>query len=155
MSATPDVAEAPAAEVATTARFVPAPAPPRNAWGVAPAAAPASAPTSLSEVMSEQLAGQLAKKEEEEDEKVLCRQFEGFSEAAAASASAQAEDDECKDDLLIAQMLQMQFDKEYDEVLKKEEAHHNGSSKVKVIRSTSHAHAHYMTVPDGACCVHR
>ena len=36
----------------------------------------------------------------------------------------------CDNDLLIAQMLQMQFDKEYDQQLAREENHHNGTSKV-------------------------
>jgi hypothetical protein len=35
----------------------------------------------------------------------------------------------CDSDLMIARMLQMQFDKEHDETLKRTEAKYNGTSK--------------------------
>merc|ERR1719219_575736 len=46
------------------------------------------------------------------------------------------------DDLMIAQMLQMQFDREYDQALGKEESHRNGTSKVTV------SYEKYRKVPD-------
>ncbi len=49
---------------------------------------------------------------------------------------------ECADDLLIAQMLQMQFDKEFDDGLKHEERHQNGASKVTV------SYSKYRAIPD-------
>ena len=48
-----------------------------------------------------------------------------------------AEDEDTMDDLLIAQMLQKQFDNEYDAALGKEETQINGSSKVHL-----HLHLH-------------
>ncbi|GFX21780.1 hypothetical protein TNCV_2310591, partial [Trichonephila clavipes] len=39
---------------------------------------------------------------------------------------------DCSDDLLLAKMLQLEFDKEHDEMLRREESKYNGESKVKV-----------------------
>ncbi len=110
--------------------FVPAPAPTKNAWGVKPsapaasaAALPAAAP-SLAEVMSEQLAGDLAQKEEDDmvktfqmvpDSATVADEVRSAAQAAGLLPEEEVTED-CKDDLLIAQMLQMQFDKEYDQV---------------------------------------
>uniref|UniRef100_A0A3B5KW86 Serine/threonine-protein kinase RIO3 n=1 Tax=Xiphophorus couchianus TaxID=32473 RepID=A0A3B5KW86_9TELE len=76
-------------------------------WGSVGPAAPAC---SLTEVMSEQLARQL----DEED---------------------QADPEEGPDtdsDLMLAQMLQMQFDREFDDQLRREERKLNGDSKVSI-----------------------
>lgn len=59
-----------------------------------------------------------------------------FSEMAKQLPTSTARDDlddpDCSDDLLIAQMLQMEFDKEHDQALKSEERHQNKGSKVTV-----------------------
>ena len=39
------------------------------------------------------------------------------------------------DDLLIAQMLQMQFDREHDQALGKEESHRNGTKRLVITLS--------------------
>ncbi|XP_055944116.1 serine/threonine-protein kinase RIO3-like [Argiope bruennichi] len=39
---------------------------------------------------------------------------------------------DCSDDYLLAKMLQLEFDKEHDEILKHEESKYNGQSKVKI-----------------------
>lgn len=36
---------------------------------------------------------------------------------------------DCSDDYLLAKMLQLEFDKEHDSMLKREESVYNGSSK--------------------------
>ena len=101
---------------------------PASPWGAAPAPAPA---VSLAEVMSEELADQLHKKE---------LQLLDQTPPAAAAVVEQAPtqdfpnevDFDTSDDLMIAQMLQKQFDREADEVLGKEERNLNRNSKVTV-----------------------
>jgi len=105
-------------------------------WGVAPLAgatsspwgvpaAPASAPISLAEVMSEELADHLQKKEF----KVL----EPPPPVTPAVPDIPPDVDYAtSDDLLIAQMLQKQFDQEYDSALGKEERNINRNSKLTV-----------------------
>ena len=46
------------------------------------------------------------------------------------SSELPEESDPTANDLLMAQMLQMEFDKEADKVLKREQDHYNGNSKV-------------------------
>lgn len=53
----------------------------------------------------------------------------GPSTSASAGPSTAA-DDTTSNDLLMAQMLQMEFDKEADELLDKEQKHYNKNSKV-------------------------
>lgn len=54
------------------------------------------------------------------------------SEIAGMGAECLLENTEgCDSDFMIARMMQMQFDKEHDEVLKKTEAKFNGTSKGK------------------------
>jgi hypothetical protein len=50
-------------------------------------------------------------------------------ENAMASFNSDPEDHDS--DVMIARMLQMQFDKEHDEVVKRTEAKYNGTSKGK------------------------
>ena len=103
----------------------------KGVWGAAasPWGVPASQPppVSLSEVMSEELADQLQKKE-------LKLLGDGGAEEARANVPDIPPDIDfdTSDDLLIAQMLQKQFDKEYDLALSKEESHINQNSKVTV-----------------------
>jgi len=122
-------------------------------WG---APQPVDSAPSLSDVMSEQLADDLVTKEESRT-KVQEREDEAFAKALQASlggaaggqqppeqASSVQKDTEtdCKDDLLIAQMLQMQFDNEHDSVIANEERAHNQNSKVSV------SYQKYKVVPE-------
>jgi len=105
-------------------------------WGVP--AAPSSAPISLAEVMSEELADHLQKKEFGEQEQ---------SSPAVALPVPDLPPDidfDTSDDLLIAQMLQKQFDKEYDSQLSKEERNMNRNSKVTV------SYSKYRMMPEEA-----
>lgn len=52
-----------------------------------------------------------------------------LEEISADSAAPQATDD-TSNDLLMAQMLQMEFDKEADDMLHREQNHYNKNSKV-------------------------
>ncbi|XP_068603811.1 serine/threonine-protein kinase RIO3 [Brachionichthys hirsutus] len=88
----------------------------RGPWAATAAAAPVC---SLADVMSEQLARQL-----EED---------GVSPSAADPAAGASDDpSETTSDLMLARVLQLQFDREFDEQLRREERKFNGDSKVSV-----------------------
>ena len=101
-----------------------------NPWGsVSTSASNVGAGTSLADVMSEQLADQLNSKEMSNFQKEINADLVLEDQPAEASSASATE--ECTDDLLIAQMLQMQFDREYDQQLQREEHHHNGTSKVR------------------------
>jgi len=107
-------------------------------WGVP--SAPATAPISLADVMSEELADQLQKKE-----------FQALEQTSPVVASANIVPDippdvefDTSDDLLIAQMLQKQFDREYDSALGKEEKNINRNSKVTV------SYSKYRMMPEEA-----
>ena len=103
----------------------------KGVWGAtaSPWGPPAStpAPVSLADVMSEELADHLQKKEL----KLLGDGEVGEAKADVPDIPPDVDFD-TSDDLLIAQMLQKQFDKEYDEALAKEENHINQNSKVTV-----------------------
>ncbi|XP_032407890.1 LOW QUALITY PROTEIN: serine/threonine-protein kinase RIO3 [Xiphophorus hellerii] len=88
----------------------------KSPWGSVGPAAPAC---SLTEVMSEQLARQL----DEEDQ--------GFP-ALPHPAADPEEGPDTDSDLMLAQMLQMQFDREFDDQLRREERKLNGDSKVSI-----------------------
>ena len=86
--------------------------------------------TSLIDVMSEQLASDLQAKENSGDR---CSKSADASDSLTDAELAKIlSEDNTNDDLLIAQMLQMQFDKEHDQALGYEESHRNGTSKVTV-----------------------
>uniref|UniRef100_A0A3Q1J8K5 Serine/threonine-protein kinase RIO3 n=1 Tax=Anabas testudineus TaxID=64144 RepID=A0A3Q1J8K5_ANATE len=87
-------------------------------WGSVAPAAPAC---SLADVMSEQLARQL----DEEN-----NAFPTLTESGADLLSDEAPD--TTSDLMLAQMLQMQFDREFDNQLRREEKKFNGDSKVSI-----------------------
>lgn len=74
--------------------------------------------------MSEQLASDIEAKENG-------RMNEG-PKSMSDEELAKLLNEDTSDDLVIAQMLQMQFDKEYDQALGVEETHKNGGSKVTV-----------------------
>ncbi|KAF0028599.1 hypothetical protein F2P81_019686 [Scophthalmus maximus] len=92
---------------------------PKSPWGSATPAAPAC---SLADVMSEQLATQL----DEENNTVPALSEPG----ADVTLSDEAHD--TTSDLMLAQMLQMQFDREFDDQLRREEKKFNGDSKVSI-----------------------
>ncbi|XP_065340350.1 serine/threonine-protein kinase RIO3 [Cloeon dipterum] len=89
---------------------------------------PATATTSLTEIMSEQLATDLHKKEVDKYTKSLLS--DPFEKEVACYIAPETSD--CENDLMIARMLQMQFDKEHDEGIKRTESKWNGTSKVTV-----------------------
>ncbi|KAM8822061.1 serine/threonine-protein kinase RIO3 [Synchiropus picturatus] len=92
--------------------------PAKSPWGPVGPAEPVGP---LTEVMSEQLARQL-------DE-------ENVPEAPASPVPAALLQDPPADtssDLMLAQMLQLQFDREFDQQLRREEKKFNGDSKVSV-----------------------
>ena len=96
------------------------PGPVKSVWGV-PLQSHFNSP-SLSEVMSEQLANDLNEKEEKSELKKLVDQIRMAEDGAEVDGASCAsgtlavenfvldEADDCTDDLLIAQMLQLQFD---------------------------------------------
>lgn len=88
---------------------------------------------SLDEVMSEQLATSL---QLEEERAALPPQFK------EEEVLIPTVDPDCSDDFLLAQMLQLEFDKEHDTVLRQEEKKYNGSSKVYV------SFGKYLRLPD-------
>ncbi len=117
--------------------------PRKSAWGAVPAAAPPAA--SLADVMSEQLASEMAKEEE-----TKARKASSESEASKPDDAVDAEtlaaiaaaSDDTTDDLMIAQMLQDQFDRDYDAAIASEERHANKESKVTV------SYSKYRAIPD-------
>jgi RIO kinase 3 len=118
--------------------------PAKCAWGVTLGAASTEPVASLSDVMSEQLATEMLLKEKKkaEDKWEVLKEEDKAEEAAGGAAAVQVSETECTDDLLIAQMLQMQFDRDYDEALKGEERKQNGSAKVTMDYSK------YKVIPD-------
>ena len=94
------------------------PGPVKSVWGV-PLQTHFNSP-SLSEVMSEQLANDLTEKEEKSELKKLVEQIKNSNDDVDGACSGNAleidnfvfedEANDCTDDLLIAQMLQLQFD---------------------------------------------
>merc|ERR1719495_527087 len=138
-------------------------------WGVP--AAPIEEAPSLSEVMSEQLADDLVHKQEsreriqQEEDQAFALALQASISASEASANGTSDDadiakvmaqasashnegvkegqsTDCKDDLLIAQMLQMQFDNEHDTIIANEEKAHNQNSKVSL------SYQKYKVVPE-------
>ena len=106
----------------------------KNPWGIPSNPVPE---TSLSDVMSEQLASDLQAKDDRPEAvaKSACQAVSNEAGAEKLSdedfAKMVADETDCKDDLVIAQMLQMQFDREYDQALGHQESHMNRGSKVR------------------------
>ncbi|KAM4533321.1 serine/threonine-protein kinase RIO3 [Odontesthes bonariensis] len=92
---------------------------PKSPWG---SVAPAPPACSLTEVMSEELARQL-----DEENNVL----PALSDPGADLLLSD-EGPDTTSDLMLAQMLQMQFDREFDSQLRREEKKFNGDSKVSI-----------------------
>jgi RIO kinase 3 len=81
---------------------------------------------SLKDVMSEQLADEL----QEEEIKTLQDDQDNQIIASSNNITATIEDT-AENDYVLASLLQLEFDKEYDEVLKKYENQRNRNSKGK------------------------
>ncbi|XP_028825401.1 serine/threonine-protein kinase RIO3 [Denticeps clupeoides] len=95
--------------------------PPTSAEGPWRSGRAAETPCSLSDVMSEQLAHQL-------DEEINT-----FSTRPEVDVNfIGSPDSDTSSDLLLAQMLQMEFDRESDSQLRREEKKFNGDSKVSI-----------------------
>lgn len=79
---------------------------------------------SLNDVMSEQLAISLQEPDEinSAENTVYLDDLKSCGEEVT----------DCSDDFLLAKMLQLEFDKEHDNILKHEESKYNGASKVKI-----------------------
>jgi len=107
-------------------------------WGTLPPVNNTS--VSLADVMSEELASELQKKEFGALKDV--NTVETADSTPDLPESELVEDEDTSADLLIAQMLQKQFDSEYDSVLGIEEKHQNGNSKVRV------SYSKYRMVPE-------
>ncbi|XP_041923753.1 serine/threonine-protein kinase RIO3 [Alosa sapidissima] len=90
----------------------------KSPWGTV---RPVQTPCSLSDVMSEQLAKQL---DDENNAFPICPEVD-----VELMTSPEADTDS---DLMLAQMLQMQFDREFDSQLRREEKKFNGDSKVSI-----------------------
>ncbi|KAJ8866566.1 hypothetical protein PR048_032425 [Dryococelus australis] len=88
----------------------------------------------FADIMSEQLANDLQLKEEERISKTVTAESE--------HCDFEIENSQEENDFLIAQMLQSQFDKESDEIIKKTEEKFNGTSKVSV------SYVNYRVFPD-------
>lgn len=86
-----------------------------NPWGTSPQTMPA--PCSLSVVMDEELARKM-QQEEEEDHVTI--QPTAISDDSSLDTSS---------DLLLAQMLQLEYDREHDRQLLTEEKHFNKHNK--------------------------
>ncbi|ESO86056.1 hypothetical protein LOTGIDRAFT_129978 [Lottia gigantea] len=96
-------------------------APPKSPWGQPTPVIPCS----LSDVMSEQLASKI----QSDQELKLAKKLEKVAPKEPQPAQASPE---TVDDLKIAQMLQLQFDKEQNEMLAREAKKFNGESKVSI-----------------------
>lgn len=81
------------------------------------------APCSLHAVIDEQLAVKLQEDEKEEEEKARQDTDTPLFDVSEADTS---------NDALVAQLLQLEFDREHDRYLKAQEKHVNGNSKVNI-----------------------
>jgi len=126
---------------------------PSSFWGPKPAAASAASqrtPNSFADIMSEELAVKLAADEEEHLKKAAVETENDEDEEddpdlrLALELSKQDAGEPAKpedSDLLMAQLLQLEFDKEYDAHLARQEQHVNQNSKVTLsYRKYSHLH---------------
>ncbi|XP_017571458.1 serine/threonine-protein kinase RIO3 [Pygocentrus nattereri] len=91
----------------------------KSPWGTQNVTAP---PCSLADVMSEQLAKQLHEE---------LTSFSSCSDMGLDLADV-PQDSDTSSDLMLAQMLQMEFDREFDTQLRREEKRFNGQSKVSI-----------------------
>lgn len=99
---------------------------------------PIEEPQSLQEIMSEEIARDMQHKEEQKLAEFISSDPNENESTETAEISAEVlaqlgENQEyCDSDAVIAKVLQMQFDREYNAMLKKTEQKFNGTSKVNV-----------------------
>ncbi|MPC57904.1 Serine/threonine-protein kinase RIO3 [Portunus trituberculatus] len=96
---------------------------PVSPWGrVSPAAPQSAPPKSFHELMSEDLANDLQQKETQAYHLSLLNEKEDYSDFIKPQ-------EEVANDLYLAQVLQYEYDREYDQQLNREERFFNGNSK--------------------------
>lgn len=88
-------------------------------------------PVNLQEIMSEEIAKDLQAKEVQKYAEIV-NETAGDNFQIPQEVLEQIGEDVCDSDAVIASMLQRQFDKEYDEMLKRTENKYNGTSKVSI-----------------------
>lgn len=90
-------------------------------------------PVNLKDIMSEEVAKDLQAKEVEKYAKQV-NNLGATSDTFEIPTEVleQISDDKCVSDAVIASMMQRQFDKEYDDMLKRTENKYNGTSKVSI-----------------------
>lgn len=86
---------------------------------------------SLQDVMSEQLAADMQQKADAEEWEIIS-DVDANSEIDLTSLTAGLNATETKDDQMLAQLLQMEFDKEHDLEIQARERKRNGDSKVSI-----------------------
>jgi hypothetical protein len=89
-------------------------------WASSAASTTSDDRPSLADVMSEQLALDLQRKEnqlsnKDDDEMLMLGLKQSMEKASKGEEALAAASADCSDDLIIAHMLQMQFDREYDQ----------------------------------------
>ena len=122
---------------------------PKCPWAHVAASPPR--PSNLNEIMSEQLAEGLQVEEEQKYLKEILSSDEDEKESVLPleldlSGIMSQDNTDCTSDELIANMLQMQYNKEYDLNLKKVEQKYNGSSKSKILPHVIILHMNYTLI---------
>lgn len=98
-------------------------------WGAASPTSPEKdVSTSFRDLMSEDLANDIQDKENE----LYLNGLIAKGETDSSNLLEFKRTEDTSDDLLLAQMLQYQFDREYDQQVNREEKQYNGNSKVSV-----------------------
>ncbi|XP_064597419.1 serine/threonine-protein kinase RIO3-like [Liolophura sinensis] len=87
-------------------------------------------PCSFQDVMSEQLAVELTEEDHLMSDKKCQQEIDDATLAAMLAAGVDSDD--TKNDILLAEMLQHEFDKEFDQQLQRKENKLNGTSKVSI-----------------------
>lgn len=88
---------------------------------------------SIDEIMSEEIARDLQSKEEQKLATFLAeQQIMSNSDQISDDTMKTIDENYCDSDAVIAKMLQYQYDREYDNILKKTEDKFNGTSKVSI-----------------------
>jgi RIO kinase 3 len=89
-------------------------------------------PVNFDEIMSEEVARDLQAKEDKKYAEMIGTPSIADHDKSEEVPVAVVADEACESDAMIARMLQMAFDKEYDDNLRKTEEKVNGASKVSI-----------------------
>jgi hypothetical protein len=89
-------------------------------------------PVNFDEIMSEEVARDLQAKEDKKYAEMIGTPSIADDNISEEVPVAVVSDEACESDAMIARMLQMAFDKEYDDNLRKTEEKVNGASKVSI-----------------------